>query len=165
MMDEIDKEILWLTQDGIGFEERPFLHAARRLRISEEEVVARLRRLGEAGVVRRFGTRINPRKADLMANAMVVWNVPEDRVAGVGAVMAESPDVTHCYERRTIPGRWKYNLYTVLHCRDKADALRRVAALSRATGVADYRVLFSTEEFKQRPSGRIEPAQEPGRVQ
>jgi len=162
MMDEIDKEILWLTQDGIGLEERPFLHAARRLRISEEEVVARLRRLGEAGVVRRFGTRINPRKADLMANAMVVWSVPEARVAGVGAAMAESPDVTHCYERRTIPGRWEYNLYTVLHCRDKEDALRRVAALSRATGVADYRVLFSTEEFKRQPSGRIEPAKEPG---
>ena len=161
-MDEIDRVLLRLTQDGIEFEERPFFHAARRLRISEEEVVARLRRLGEAGVVRRFGTRINPRKADLMANAMVVWSVPEDRVAGVGAAMAESPDVTHCYERRTIPGRWEYNLYTVLHCRDKEDALRRVGALSRATGIADYRVLFSTEEFKRRPSGRIEPAKEPG---
>jgi len=161
-MDEIDREILWLTQDGIGIEERPFLHTARRLRISEEEVVARLRRLGEAGVVRRFGTRINPRKADLMANAMVVWSVPGTRVAEIGAAMAESPDVTHCYERRTIPGQWKYNLYTVLHCRDREDAHRRVAALSRATGVAEYRVLFSTEEVKRQPSGRIEPAQEPG---
>ncbi|HOI12501.1 MAG TPA: Lrp/AsnC family transcriptional regulator [Methanoculleus sp.] len=161
-MDEIDRELLRLTQDGIGFEERPFLHAAKRLRISEEEVVARLGRLVEAGIVRRFGTRINPRKADLMANAMVVWSVPPDRIAGIGAAMAESPDVTHCYERRTIPGRWEYNLYTVLHCGDKEDALRRVAALSRAAGVADYRVLFSTEEFKRRPSGRIEPAKEPG---
>ncbi|WP_317296951.1 siroheme decarboxylase subunit beta [Methanoculleus nereidis] len=163
MMDEVDRELLRLTQDGIGIEERPFLHAARRLRISEEEVVGRLRRLGEIGVVRRFGTRINPRKAEMVANAMVVWNVPENRIAEIGAAMAESPDVTHCYERRTIPGQWKYNLYTVLHCRDREDAHRRVAALSRATGAAEYRVLFSTEEFKQRPSGRIGPAAGPGR--
>ncbi|MDV4343770.1 Lrp/AsnC family transcriptional regulator [Methanoculleus sp. YWC-01] len=162
-MDEVDRELLRLTQDGIGIEERPFLHAARRLRISEEEVVGRLRRLGEIGVVRRFGTRINPRKAEMVANAMVVWNVPENRIAEIGAAMAESPDVTHCYERRTIPGQWKYNLYTVLHCRDREDAHRRVAALSRATGAAEYRVLFSTEEFKQRPSGRIGPAAGPGR--
>ncbi len=165
MMDEIDREILWLTQDGIGLEERPFLHAARRLRISEEEVVARLRRLRQTGVVRRFGTRINPRKADLMANAMVVWSVPPDRIAGIGAAMAESPDVTHCYERRTIPGRWEYNLYTVLHCRDRDDLHRRVAALSRAAGAADHRVLVSTEEFKRQPSGRIEHRQEPGHLQ
>ncbi|MCM2466895.1 Lrp/AsnC family transcriptional regulator [Methanoculleus sp. CWC-02] len=164
-MDEVDRELLRLTQDGIGLEERPFLHAARRLRISEEEVVARLRRLRQTGVVRRFGTRINPRKAELVANAMVVWSVPSDRIAGIGAVMAESPDVTHCYERRTIPGHWEYNLYTVLHCRDREDAHRRVAALSRATGAVDYRVLFSTEEFKRRPSGRIEPAKEPERLQ
>lgn len=163
MMDEIDRDLLILTQDGIGLEERPFLSVAERLRISEEEVVARLRRLGQIGVVRRFGTRINPRRADLMANAMVVWSVPPDRIAEVGAAMAESPDVTHCYERRTIPGRWEYNLYTVLHCRDREDALRRVAALSRAAGTVEYRVLFSTEEFKRRPSGRIDPAAGPER--
>lgn len=165
MMDEIDRDLLILTQDGIGLEERPFLSVAERLRISEEEVVARLHRLRQNGVVRRFGTRINPRKADLMANAMVVWSVPENCVAEVGAAMAESPDVTHCYERRTVPGRWEYNLYTVLHCRDREDVQRRVAALSRATGAADYRVLFSTEEFKREPSGRIEPAAGPGRGQ
>ncbi|NLB00942.1 MAG: Lrp/AsnC family transcriptional regulator [Methanomicrobiales archaeon] len=164
-MDEIDREILRLTQDGIGFEKRPFLRAARRLRISEEEVVARLRRLRQTGVVRRFGTRINPRKADLMANAMVVWRVPPDRVAEVGAAMAESPDVTHCYERRTVPGRWEYNLYTVLHCRDRDDLHRRVAVLSRAAGAADHRVLVSTEEFKRQPSGRIEPLKEQERLQ
>ncbi|WP_235808191.1 siroheme decarboxylase subunit beta [Methanoculleus horonobensis] len=165
MMDRVDKELLILTQDGIGFEERPFLRAARRLRISEEEVVARLGRLVEAGVVRRFGTRINPRKAELMANAMVVWRVPPDRIAGIGAAMAESPDVTHCYERRTIPGRWEYNLYTVLHCRDRDDLHRRVTALSRAAGAADHRVLVSTEEFKQQPSGRIGPVEEERRLQ
>ncbi|KLK87249.1 transcriptional regulator [Methanoculleus sediminis] len=165
MMDRIDRELLRLTQDGIGIEERPFLHAATALGIGEEEVVARLQRLRQNGVVRRFGTRINPRKADFPANAMVVWSVPRDRIADIGAAMAESPDVTHCYERRTIPGRWEYNLYTVLHCRDREDALRRVAALSRATGAAEYRVLFSTEEFKQRPGGRIGPAAGPERGQ
>ncbi|MDN7023796.1 Lrp/AsnC family transcriptional regulator [Methanoculleus sp. FWC-SCC1] len=164
-MDGIDREILRLTQDGIGIEERPFLHAARTLGISEEEVVGRLERLRDAGVIRRFGTRINPRKAGFAANAMVVWSVPRDRAAAIGTAMAESPDVTHCYERRTVPGRWEYNLYTVLHCRDREAVLRKVGALSRATGAADYRIIISTEEFKRQPSGRIEPATGPGRGQ
>lgn len=157
-MDEIDREILRLTQDGIGIEGRPFLRVARNLKISEEEVVGRLRKLERAGVVRRFGTRINPRKAGFAANAMVAWSVSPDRIVDIGTAMAESPDVTHCYERRTIPGRWEYNLYTVLHCHDKETVLRKVGALSRATGATGYRILISTEEFKRRPSGRIEAA-------
>jgi siroheme decarboxylase len=156
-MDERDREILRLTQDGIGIEERPFLHAARMLGISEEEVVGRLQRLERAGIVRRFGTRINPRKADFATNAMVVWKVAPERVAEVGTAMAMSPDVTHCYERRMVPGRWEYNLYTVLHCRDRETLLCKVGELSRATGTTEFRVLISTEEFKRQPSGRIEP--------
>lgn len=161
-MDRIDREILSSTQDGIGLEERPFLHVARRLGISEEEVVCRLQRLEEADVVRRFGTRINPRKAGFAANAMVAWRIPPERIAAIGTAMAESPDVTHCYERRTAPGRWEYNLYTVLHCRDRETALGKVESLARATGAAEYRILFSTEEFKRRPGGRIGPAAVPG---
>ncbi len=154
-MDAIDRAILRLSQDGIPLEERPFAGIAAELGLSETEVVARLAALKERGVVRRFGARINPRQAGIAVNVMVAWIVPPARIGEVGRTMAGFPEVTHCYERRAVPGRWEYTLYTVLHGRDRAEVLGQVDRLSERTGIGDYAILTSTREFKRTPAGRI----------
>jgi len=154
-MDGTDRAILRLVQDGIPFEEQPFSCIAKTLLLDEVEVVGRLERLKQSGIVRRFGSRIDPRQAGIAVNVMVVWKVPPDRVAEVGRTMAGFPEVTHCYERRVHPGRWEYNLYTVLHGCDRAVVLGQVERLSRRTGIGEYVVLTSTREFKRTPPGRF----------
>jgi siroheme decarboxylase len=154
-MDAIDLEILRRVQDGIRIEKRPFSRVAEALSISETEVVERLENMKRSGIIRRFGSRINPRPAGITVHAMVVWRVPPDRVVEVGAEMAKHPEVTHCYERRTHPGRWEYNLYTVLHGYDTETVLGHIRHLARRVGAGDYRVLISTEEFKRVPAARI----------
>jgi DNA-binding Lrp family transcriptional regulator len=154
-MDAIDSEILLWAQDGIGIEARPFLGIADYLGLDETEVIERLVGLKQKGIVRRFGSRVNPRLAGISFHAMVAWRVRDDRLEEVGTMMAENPEVTHCYERQTLPGRWDYNLYTVLHGNDQETVLAEIRDLSRETGVDEYLVLPSTVEFKRVPGGRL----------
>lgn len=154
-MDAIDAELLRRVQDGIPIEERPFLRIAETLSIGETEVVERLECMKRRGIIRRFGSRVNPRMAGITVHAMVAWRVPPDRVAEAGTEMAKDPEVTHCYERRISPMRWEYNLYTVLHGYDVETVLGWIGDLARRTGLDDYQVLLSTREYKRTPVGRI----------
>ena len=135
----------------------PLARSARRLGVSEEEVFACLESLEAEGVVRRFGARIDQRRCGITVNAMVAWRVPPDAVEQVGRAMAAHPEVTHCYERSTVPGRWEHNLFTVLHQPDERSLWRHLAALSAESGIDDFVVLVSGREFKRVPAARILP--------
>jgi DNA-binding Lrp family transcriptional regulator len=145
-------------QRGIPLVPEPFREVAERLGISEEEVIAGLGDLRQAGVLRRFGARIDQRRLGLMVNAMVAWRVPETRIETVGWLMAAHPEVTHCYERETVPGRWDYPLFTVLHQPDRASLDCQLAILAAEAGIADRVVLVSGREFKRVPAARVLPA-------
>jgi siroheme decarboxylase len=156
-MKEIDEEILSRLQDGIPIEESPFARIAAEMNLGEDDVIRRLRTLKEAGIIRRFGSRINPRRARIAVNVMVAWKVPGDLADAAGALMAEYPEVTHCYRREIVPGRWEYPLYTVLHGYDQQTVNYHIRMLSRITGISEYIVLTSTREFKRTAAGRIRP--------
>jgi len=118
------------------------------LSVGEEIVLERLNFLLDKGVIRRFAATIGHRALGIVANAMIVWRVPSQEVERVGEVMISFDEVTHCYERPSMP-KWPYNLYTVVHS-DSRDECRKIAAeISRKTGIEDYQVLFSESEFKK----------------
>jgi len=152
-MDSLDLEILKAVQDGIKLTQRPYLALGDELGISEEEVIKRLKDLQEEGIVRRFAATIGHRALGIVANAMIVWRVSAGQEEAVGDIFAAAEEVTHCYERATSPN-WPYNLYTMVHSRSKEDCLRIADQLSKASGVEDYRVLFSEKEYKK-TSARI----------
>jgi DNA-binding Lrp family transcriptional regulator len=147
-MDAIDEQILIATQDGIPLTGSPFRDIAQRLGLSEEEVVERIRLMKEKGMIRRFGASIGHRDIGILANAMCIWNVPEERVEDVGRIMASFPEVTHCYERPRRQG-WEYNLFTMVHSYTREDCEQVAARISESTGIKDYRLLFSEREFKK----------------
>jgi len=84
---------------------------------------------------------------------MIVWRVSAGQEEAAGEIFAGAEEVTHCYERATSPD-WPYNLYTMVHSRSKEDCLRIADQLSKASGVDDYRILFSEKEYKK-TSARI----------
>jgi len=152
-MNDRDQYLLQRLQRGIPLVEEPYREIAEELGISEAEVISRLRSLLSLGVIRRLAVRVDHRKAGILVNAMVAWRVPPGGVVEVAEVMARSAEVTHCYERTPIPGRWDYNLYIVLHGRRREEIDRSVDHLSRTTGITDYAVLISTRELKRAPPG------------
>lgn len=154
-MDAIDRAIVMQVQDGIPLVDHPFADAAREIGIPELELLARIERLRNEGIIRRFGARINNRRCGFMANAMIAWKVPEERVDEIGKLFAGNPSVTHCYERKIIPGRWEHNVFTMIHCQSESEVTHLVEQLAVMAGVPDYQVLVSGEEFKRTVSVRI----------
>jgi DNA-binding Lrp family transcriptional regulator len=147
-MDKIDRLLLKSTQDGIPIVPEPFLEISKEIGIPEDEVITRLESLVKNGVIRRFGASIGHRSIGITANAMCTWNVPDERVEEVGAIMARFPEVTHCYERPRFPG-WKYNLFTMVHAYSREECEKIAREISNATGIKDYGILFSEREFKK----------------
>jgi siroheme decarboxylase len=154
-MDPVDRDLLAVLEKGLPVTREPFAAIGSQLGIPEPEVLERLDQLKRQGVIRRFRARINQRKAGIMANALVAWQVPGDRRDEAGASLAMFPGVTHCYERRPVPGRWDYSLYTVHHGSTRGDVEAEVRVCAEAAGLDEYMVIFSTEELKRVPAVRI----------
>ncbi len=128
--DAFDRRLLAAIEDGLPLLPRPYLAVAGRLDTAEETVIDRLQRLIEAGVIRRFGIVIRHRRLGFRANAMVVWNVPDELVTRAGALLARKPGVTLCYERTRRPPRWPYNLFCMIHGRERPAVEARIAELA-----------------------------------
>jgi DNA-binding Lrp family transcriptional regulator len=154
-MDRTDRELLALLEKGLPLTPEPFAEVGRALGIPESAVLERLHRMKDQGVIRRFRARIDQRKVGIVANALVAWHVPGERPDEAGAALALAPGVTHCYERRPVPGRWDYTHYTVHHGSSREAVAAEVAHCADLTGLDDYILIFSTAELKRVPAVRI----------
>jgi DNA-binding Lrp family transcriptional regulator len=135
-------------QQDLLLEPRPFLPAAERLGLTEDEVLAHARRMQDDGLMRRFAAVLYHRKAGFKANAMGVWRVPDERIEEIGFQMGSFAAVSHCYQRPIYPD-WPYNVFTMVHGRTADECERILAAIAADTGVADYISLYSAREFKK----------------
>jgi DNA-binding Lrp family transcriptional regulator len=152
-MDPTDVRLLRELEQGLPFVPSPFEEIGKRVGLSGDEVVERIRHLKEAGIIRKFRARIDQRKLGITANALVAWKTTGDEE--LGKQLAEFPAVTHCYERRPVPGRWEYTHYTVHHGYSRDQVLDEVKTVAEKIGCPDYTVLFSTREFKRVPNVRM----------
>jgi DNA-binding Lrp family transcriptional regulator len=148
MPTELETKIIASIQNDIPVTERPYLEIAQKLEISEDALLAVLKDLSEKGVVRRFGATIRHQKSGFAANAMVAWQVDENRIDEVGEKLAAFREISHCY-RRNPNKSWPYNLYTMVHAGDEASCLEIVRRLATETSIDTYTVLFSRKELKK----------------
>ena len=147
-----DLALLHAVQDGLPMVPEPYAELGARLGMSEGEVLARFWLLHIRGVIKRFGVVVRHHELGYRANAMVVWDIPDERVAEIGRRLGGVSFVTLCYRRpRRLP-LWPYNLFTMIHGRDHDEVLGRVRQLVEQQGLADvsHEVLFSRRRFKQR---------------
>lgn len=148
-MDEIDRAILRMTQDEIPLIKEPFGKIANEIGITQDEMIARLKKLINNGVIKRLNISVNQREVGIVANAVVAWKVPQEQVERVGKILSSYKEVTHCYERKTIPGKWEYNLFTVLHGYSRESVEEYARRLSEVIGIREYLVIFSNVQFKR----------------
>lgn len=128
--------------------ERPYKDIADALGTTENELIETLKELRARGVIRRVGVVLEHRRAGYTQNAMVIWKVAHDDVEHTGKIMASFEAVSHCYERGT-GGYWEYNMYTMIHGKQREDCLKTVQDISAATGVKDFKMFFTKREFKK----------------
>jgi DNA-binding Lrp family transcriptional regulator len=154
-----DRRLIAALEDGLSLVPRPYAALAARAGLSEADVLDRLRRLIDAGVITRFGVIVRHRPLGYRANAMVVWDVPDVSVGAVGRAMAAEPGVTLCYRRPRRPPVWPYNLFCMIHGRDRAEVESTVPVLAARLGIAEVprAILFSRACFAQRNGRYADP--------
>jgi siroheme decarboxylase len=145
---EEDKNYIRQLQKDLEITERPFLKAAQNLGITEEQLLEKAKYYEEIGVMRRFAAILRHREAGFLANGMIVWRVPEERIEQVGAQLGAFPQVSHCYQRPVYPD-WPYNVFSMVHCKSNDDAQKIAREIEYQIGVHDYKILFSSREFKK----------------
>lgn len=148
MIDDLDKKIIGLLQGDLPVKSQPYKAMADQAGITEDIFFKRVQAMIDKGIIRRFGATLYHQEAGFNANAMVAWIVPEEIIDKIGEKMAQLREVTHCYQRR-VQKDWRYNLYTMIHGDSRDECVRIAENMSRITGIKEYRLLFSEEEFKK----------------
>ncbi|HMA90985.1 MAG TPA: Lrp/AsnC family transcriptional regulator [Burkholderiales bacterium] len=151
-LDAAGRRLLAAVEDGFPLEPEPYAALARAAGMREGEVIATLAGWLAAGVARRVGVVLRHRELGYTANAMAVWDVPDSEVSAAGMRLARRPEVTLCYRRARQAPVWPYNLYCMIHGRNRQEVSAQLAALNGEVGLARtaHAVLFSRRAFKQR---------------
>ena len=147
----VDRRLLDEVQNGLPLAHRPYAIIGARIGLDEAGVMARLRALLESGIIKRLGVVVRHHELGYRANAMTVWDIADEDVQAVAARMLGNPAVTLCYRRpRRLPD-WPYNLFCMIHGRQREEVLGQIEALRLDCDLQDCRhaVLFSTRRFKQ----------------
>jgi siroheme decarboxylase len=135
-------------QEDIPLVPEPYRPMAERMGIPEEALFEVAAHLAAQGYLRRMAAVLHHREAGFGANAMGVWVVPPERSEEVGQIMGSFRGVSHCYLRPTYPD-WPYNIFTMVHGQTAEDCQEIINAISQATGISEYSLLYSTKEYKK----------------
>jgi DNA-binding Lrp family transcriptional regulator len=129
----------------------PYRAVAAELGIETTELVDRLGRMIELGIIRRIAAVPNHYALGYTANGMSVWDVADEEAEALGQAIASFDFVSHCYQRPRHLPIWPYNLFAMVHGRRRDDVLEQVERISQLLGdrVRSHDVLFSTRILKK----------------
>ncbi len=151
MAPDLDRAIVLATQKGLPLVPRPYHAVAERIGISPDEVMAGFRKMLASGAVRRIAAVPNHYALGYRANGMSVWDLDDDWVSALGRKIGALDFVSHCYLRPRRPPRWRYNLFAMVHGRDRQAVAEKVERIARllAPHVRAHEVLYSTRILKK----------------
>lgn len=158
-LDAIDRKIIVATQEGMPLSPRPYHTIAGELGMAPAEVMQRMQRMLDSGVIRRIAVVPNHYALGYKANGMSVWNVPDEHVRAMGELIGELAFVSHCYHRPRQMPDWPYNLFAMVHGKDRPEVESKAGQIAALLGANDHghTILYSTRILKKtglRLSGR-----------
>jgi DNA-binding Lrp family transcriptional regulator len=148
MLSSLDINIIRKIQEDLPLVPNPYSAIAEELKITENELINKIQEFCSKGIIRRFGATLNHRNIGFKANAMVVWQVPDERIKDVSKIMVLFREISHCYQRPTFLG-WPYNVFTMVHGETKKECEGIIKGIASAVSINDYNILYSTCELKK----------------
>ncbi len=151
MIDEIDQQIIQLTQTGLPLVSKPYHVIAEQLDISADEVMARMQAMQDNGIIRRIGAIPNHYKLGYTFNGMTVWDVADEMIETLGQQVGGLDFVSHCYHRPRHLPEWSYNLFAMVHGKTQASVDAEIAQIRALLGehCRAHTVLYSTRILKK----------------
>lgn len=145
-----ERRLAACVEGGLPLVEQPFAVWAEACACTGPQVLDTLRRWLAQGTLRRFGVIVRHHETGFLHNAMSVFDVPDAQVDACGERLAVQPGVTLAYRRARAAG-WPYNLYCMVHGRDRAAVVAAIEAAAAEAGLTGRprALLFSRRRFKQ----------------
>ena len=145
------RELVGKLQAGIPMTPEPYADLWPGDKAKAAFALDQIREWKHNGIIKRFGIVVRHHELGYRENAMVVWDVPDGIVKEMGTRAAKNPAVTLCYKRpRQLP-TWPYNLFCMIHGKNRAIVEDTLSTLCSETGLDAYpmKTLFSKRRFKQ----------------
>ena len=141
-LNDIDRAILNRIQSDFPITPRPYHAIAESLGVSEKDILKRLTRLKQNGIIRRIGGNFVPEKLGFVST-LCAAKVPEDKIESFAKVVNRYPGVTHNYKRDN-----KYNVWFTFIAPSMEKIEKNLEKISQETGIKDIINLPSTKVFK-----------------
>ena len=151
MISAFDRQLIAATQAGLPLVPRPYDALGERLGVSGAVVRERLEGMLREGLVRRIGAVPNHYRLGFTANGMTVWDVDDARVDELGKKVGALDFVSHCYRRpRALPD-WPYNLFAMVHGRNRGEVERYALQIQSllVDACREQDILYSTRILKK----------------
>ncbi|HEY5702320.1 MAG TPA: Lrp/AsnC family transcriptional regulator [Gammaproteobacteria bacterium] len=147
----IDRLIIKYTQEGLPVCARPYHIIAEKVGVDVKTVMERIKAMQLSGIIRRIGVVPNHYNLGFRANGMTVWDIEDERISELGSKIGELDFVSHCYRRPRHLPEWPYNLFAMIHGRDKHTTDQYINQIREILGDAarSYDVLYSTRLLKK----------------
>jgi DNA-binding Lrp family transcriptional regulator len=145
-----------LVEQGLPLVRHPYDRWALQLDNDGDRVVETLARWQRDGTLKRFGAIVRHHELGFDANAMTVFDVPDAEVDARGDALARDGSVTLAYRRERAAG-WPYNLYCMVHGRDRGRVCAALEGVVQRAGLSHVprETLFSRRRFKQEGARRF----------
>ncbi|MCX7725464.1 MAG: hypothetical protein N2053_01315 [Chitinispirillaceae bacterium] len=140
--------ILKILQEPLPLIHNPFSYYAKKLNLSEEEVILLIKNYLKEGIIRRVAGILKHNKAGFLINSMVVMKIEEKEIDKIGTELSKFRFITHCY-KRTSYADWQYNLYAMVHAKTEEELEKYIDQIKSVVGKRDMIVLRSIKEYKK----------------
>jgi len=104
-MDDLDRKIINQLQGGFPICDRPFKVVATLLEIKENELLQRIEKLLEEGILSRFGALYHAEKLG-GGLTLAALSVPEQAFENITTIVNSFPEVAHNYKREHELNMW-----------------------------------------------------------
>ncbi len=150
-LDDLDRHIVAATQAGLPLTSEPCETVAAQIGCASVEMVGRLEAMLDCGIIRRIGLVPNHYRLGLRGNGMTVWDIPDEQLDAVGGRIGALDYVSHCYARPRYRPDWPYNLFAMVHGRDRDQVSAKVQDMARVLDddSRGHEILFSTAVLKK----------------
>ena len=150
-IDEIDRQIIAATQDGLPLVPRPYHHLANALGLDAGNLQERMQRMLDTGVIRRLGVVPNHYALGMGANGMSVWDVADETAFALGKEIGALGFVSHCYLRPRHLPQWPYNLFAMVHGSARSEVEEKAATIAEMLepDCRAHDILYSTRILKK----------------
>ncbi len=142
VLDPKDRLILNEIQRNFPITHRPYLALARKLKLKEKEIFARVERMHAAGIIRRIGASFSARAVGF-TSTLCAAKVPADKIEKFIAVVNSYPGVTHNYERKAF-----YNIWFTLIAPSTQKIQKIINEISARTGIKEILNLPASKIIK-----------------